>query len=53
MDAEFKRIWEEFLSKSTHEKTRLDKELAHRFFIRGRDGRWPEDRTSGPEHSEP
>lgn len=52
MDQEFKTKWEEFLASSTYEVTRLDKELAHKFFILGRDGRFPDQKPLVPATAE-
>lgn len=48
MDSEFKRVWDEFLAAQKRELTRLDKELAHKFFVRGRDGRFPDQAPGQP-----
>lgn len=51
MDPGFKLKWDEFLISAEKEYTRLDKELAHKFFILGRDGVFSLDKPLTPAES--
>jgi hypothetical protein len=48
MDTEFKQKWVEFEITENRVFTRLDKELAHKWFVLGRDGSFPGDKVVVP-----